>query len=142
MPIHDWTRVSAGTFHALHVTWLGELQGALNNGVLPAGFYALAEQVASNVGPDVLTLRMPGSSWLPPEPSPDANDEDDAGGLAVATAPPKIAIRNTIPEGVLLTTRRRHIVIRHASGDDAVALLEIVSPGNKGGRFVVDQFEH
>ena len=30
---------------------------SLNRGILPAGFYALEEQVAGGLGPDVLTLR-------------------------------------------------------------------------------------
>ncbi len=68
MPIHDWTRVSAGTFHALHVAWLGELQGTLNDGVLPDGFHAMAEQVAADVAPNVLTLRSPRHRPAAPRP--------------------------------------------------------------------------
>ncbi len=30
---------------------------SLNRGILPAGFYALEEQVAGGLGPDVLTLK-------------------------------------------------------------------------------------
>src|SRR5579872_4893945 len=26
MPVHDWTRVEAGIFHAFHVAWVPELQ--------------------------------------------------------------------------------------------------------------------
>ena len=47
MPIHDWSRVSAGTFHAFHVAWLGHIQEALNTGVLPPDYYAMAEQIAA-----------------------------------------------------------------------------------------------
>ncbi len=83
MPIHDWTRVTAGTFHALHVAWLGELQGTLNDGVLPEGFYALAEQVATDVAPDVLTLRSRGHY----RPSTGVAEPGRGGGVAVATAP-------------------------------------------------------
>jgi hypothetical protein len=46
MPLHDWTRVDAGIFHAFHVAWLPEIQGILNDGLLPEGYYALAEQHA------------------------------------------------------------------------------------------------
>ena len=56
MPVHDWTRVSAGTFHDFHQTWLVEMKRALNSGILPPGFYALAEQIAGGLGPDVLAL--------------------------------------------------------------------------------------
>ncbi|MCC7424157.1 MAG: hypothetical protein IT428_28150 [Planctomycetaceae bacterium] len=62
MPVHDWTRVSAGTFHAFHVAWLAELQKALNHGLLPSGYYALAEQVAGGIGLDVLTLESRGTA--------------------------------------------------------------------------------
>jgi hypothetical protein len=46
MPVHDWTQVEAGIFHAFHVAWIGEIQKRLNAGMLPKGYYALAEQHA------------------------------------------------------------------------------------------------
>ena len=51
MPIHDWTRVSAGTFHAFHLSWISEIQEALNSGLLPADYYAQAEQTGGPMGP-------------------------------------------------------------------------------------------
>jgi hypothetical protein len=57
MAIHDWTRVDDGTFHAFHTRWISEIMGALNEGLLPTGYYALAEQVATRMQTDVLTLR-------------------------------------------------------------------------------------
>jgi hypothetical protein len=42
MPLHDWTCVDAGIFHAFHVAWVPEIQGILNDGLLPEGYYALA----------------------------------------------------------------------------------------------------
>ena len=57
MAIHDWSRVDAGIFHHFHHGWIEELQRALNGGVLPADYYALAEQFAGGFGPDVLTLQ-------------------------------------------------------------------------------------
>ncbi|MBX9679801.1 MAG: hypothetical protein K2X38_13645 [Gemmataceae bacterium] len=56
MPIHDWTRVSAGTWHDFHVAWIAELRNVLNERVLPAGYYAQAEQMVGAMGPDVLAL--------------------------------------------------------------------------------------
>jgi len=35
MPMHDWTRVPNGVFHAFHNTWIGDLQKALNDNLLP-----------------------------------------------------------------------------------------------------------
>ena len=49
MPVHDWTRVSAGTFHDFHSAWIIHLKEALNNGLLPEGYYALSEQHAGRV---------------------------------------------------------------------------------------------
>ena len=44
MLVHDWTLVEAGIFHGFHVAWIPEISKALNNGVLPEGFYALPKQ--------------------------------------------------------------------------------------------------
>ena len=67
MPIHDWTRVDAGLFHHFHQEWTIAISHALNRGLLPTGFFALAEQVVGGPVPDVITLgqRRPAA-----EPSP------------------------------------------------------------------------
>ena len=57
MPIHDWTRVDAGLFHAFHQRWISALADALNTGVLPSDYYALAEQSVGGPVPDIRTLR-------------------------------------------------------------------------------------
>lgn len=135
MPIHDWTKVSAGIFHDFHTTWIAHLRSVLNAGLLPAGYYALAEQVASQVVPDVLTLQ---DSWADGTESDQAISQES--GTAVATVAPAVAIRDTISEAMLLAARRRQVVIRHTTGDRIVALMEIVSPGNKEKRRTVEQF--
>jgi hypothetical protein len=56
MPVHDWTRVEAGIFHDFHTVWIGTLRTALNDGLLPDGYYALAEQHAGRSIVDVLSL--------------------------------------------------------------------------------------
>jgi hypothetical protein len=50
MPVHDWTRVDAGLFHAFHQWWICSLCDALNLRGLPSDFYAIPEQ---NVDPAV-----------------------------------------------------------------------------------------
>jgi hypothetical protein len=129
MPIHDWTRVSAGTFHDLHLVWTGELRTALNDGILPPDYYAQAEQVTGPFAPDVLAL----------EHMPLADDEGDTdgdetgGGTATATlskAAPMVRITEEMEQRFYRNQRRR-IAIRHSSDDRVVALIEIVSPGNK-----------
>ena len=43
MPIHDWTRVDAGLFHAFRHRWLGGLCDALNAGLPPEDHFAVIE---------------------------------------------------------------------------------------------------
>jgi hypothetical protein len=134
MPIHDWTRVTAGTWHAFHLSWIAELQLALNEGLLPPDYYAQAEQIAGPLGPDVLTLQTPESTNGAP-----GRSSSNRGGVMVSTVPPpmRMAAEAEMDDYVL---KRRTIVIRHSSGDQIVALLEIVSPGNKGSRHEIRSF--
>lgn len=137
MPIHDWTRVDAGTWHAFHVSWISELQGALNDGILPEGFYAQAEQVIGPYGPDVLAMQSSA-----PKESPSTNGvngmnssahQSKTGGIALATSPPRtqIQMKARMPD---YTDKQRLIAIRHTRGDRVVSLIELVSPGNKSSR--------
>lgn len=133
MPAHDWTRVEAGIFHAFHVAWIPEIQRALNAGLLPEGYYALAEQHSGCAIADVLTLHtgptIDGTQPLTPE----------SAGIAVADAPPRVRrVRTIEPASFLL--RRRTLAIRHVSGHRLVALLEIVSPANKDRASHVEDF--
>src|SRR5437879_2953832 len=57
MPIHDWTRVDAGTFHFFHQRWISALCDSLNIGGLPDGFFAMAEQIIGGPAPDVVALQ-------------------------------------------------------------------------------------
>lgn len=139
MPIHDWTQVPAGIFHDFHLSWLDELKGTLNNGVLPSDHYALAEQIAGDFGPDVLTLQMLGS-----ERKNGTNGEPRAatspnGIRTVAIAPPKArTVAQTEMEEYAL--KKKTLVVRHSSGDRVVALIEVVSPGNKSSRHTLRTF--
>jgi hypothetical protein len=108
--------------------------------LLPDGYYVLAEQVANQIIPDVLTLQdLSGSDG-----GTSAHDEgpagDEDGGVAVALAPPRMAVKDTVSEAMFLAARRRRLVIRHTTGDRIVALIEIVSPGNKEKRSTIDSF--
>src|SRR4051794_11532087 len=131
MPIHDWTRVNAGIFHDFHHSWIEEIKRALNRGLLPPDHYALAEQIAGGLGPDVLTLQAAtGEAPALEQPS---------GGLALATAPPKVFHRDRA-ESDLYAARAKAVVIRHVSGHRIVAVVEIVSPGNKSSRHGLRHF--
>jgi hypothetical protein len=126
MPIHDWTRVGAGTFHDFHTSWAVEIKRALNVGSLPPGYYAQVEQVVGSFIPDVLTLRAAGPDDGPSPAEPE-------GGVAVAVSPPKVRFTAQL-EVDAYAERARAVVIRHASGNRIVALIEILSPGNKASR--------
>ncbi len=131
MPVHDWTRVTAGTFHDFHSSWITHLKETLNDRLLPDGYYALSEQHAGQIVPDVLTLstRPDTGTWPRPE-----------GAVAVAEAPPRVQMTMVADEDTTYRMARRTLAIRHRSGRRLVAMIEIVSPGNKDGRQHVDQF--
>jgi hypothetical protein len=132
MPVHDWTLVPAGIFHDFHVAWIPAMRKALNGGLLPEGFYALAEQHAGDAIADVLT---PHTSEPPPEPMP---PPPATGGILLAEAPPKVRRKKTIEQEKLV--RPRSLAIRHVSGHRLIALLEIVSPRNKDRPQSVEEF--
>jgi len=67
MPIHDWTRVSAGTLHDFHQGWTIEIRNRLNSGVLPDGYYAMADQRVSGPEPDIIALRLRGPGPRDPQ---------------------------------------------------------------------------
>jgi hypothetical protein len=99
----------------------------LNVGLLSSDYYALAEQVIGSMIPDVLTLTRSVTGPLEPPNVP------SGGGLAVANVPPKVrfhAEKNVDEYAGLAKT----VVIRHRSGHRIVAMIEIVSPGNKSGQ--------
>jgi hypothetical protein len=132
MPVHDWTRVGAGTVHDFHVAWITAIRNVLNENVLPPDYYAMAEQIAGPLGPDVLTLQaVEGNGGELPRPP--------TGPIALATTAPRVRFTATaeMDEYVL---KRRTLVIRHSSDDRIIALVEIVSPGNKASRHALRSF--
>jgi uncharacterized protein DUF4058 len=123
MPLHDWTRVEAGIFHAFHQQWIIAISNALNGGVLPPEYYALPEQYAGGFGPDVLTLEATTNGGA-------AAKSSEGPGTSLLVAAPKLA---PTAETDMEFYRRKQttLVVRHVSGDRVVAMVEIVSPGNK-----------
>jgi hypothetical protein len=132
MPVHDWSRVPAGIFHHLHHSWIEEIQRTLNAGLLPSDYYALAEQRTAGYGPDVLALQV------------DSGDEETLlsathreGGLMVAK--PQVAV--TSETDMEFYRRKQNVVaVHHVSDDRVVALVEVVSPGNKSSRAALRSF--
>jgi hypothetical protein len=128
VPIHDWTRVDAGIFHAFHHDWITELARALNRGLLPADYYALPEQHAAGFGPDVLTLQEENGNGA----TDSAFAEPPTTGGLLLTAPKLQPIAET--DLAFYRRKQNSIAVRHVSGDRLVAMIEIVSPGNKSAR--------
>jgi hypothetical protein len=130
MPIHDWTRVDHGTFHDFHQGWAPQVRSALNNGLLPPDYEAKVEQHTEDGIPDVLTLQLTtppggnGDGHPPGSPRP--------GLSAVATAPPPAEFTSEVAADPY-TRLRKTVAVR--DGDDrVVAIVELVSPGNKSSR--------
>jgi hypothetical protein len=130
MPVHDWTRVDAGIYHDFHNVWIAELRNAFNEGLLPEGYYALTEQHAGRLIPDLLTLHVS-------QPGPVKGSALPAGSVALADAPPRV--HKKLTASASLRARRRSLAIRHVSGHQLVALIEVVSPSNKDRRDHVDE---
>jgi hypothetical protein len=131
MPMHDWTKVNAGVFHDFHLSWIASIRNALNSGLLPAGYYAMAEQVADGPIPDVLALeefdrRTSGSS----------NEEL---GVALADSPPKVQY-TLDAERELYADKANRVAVYCSTGDRVVAYIEIVSSGNKHSESNVEKF--
>jgi hypothetical protein len=144
VPIHDWTIVDAGIFHHFHQRWISALTDVLNERLLPQEYYALAEQQSGGFESDILTLKASGA----PDPEGDAEypggaDAKDQGGgngqqrREVMVADPPISL--TATTDLDFYRRKQNVVaIRHISGDQLVAIVEIISKGNKSGRKAFD----
>ena len=131
MPVHDWTTVDDGVFHDFHHEWISDLKHALNHGILPASYYAMADQVAGPGIPDVLSLeRKEAVGRRRTVPS----------GTALAEATPKVRFHDRAKESRRPKRRSKRVAVRHVTGDRVVALIEIVSPGNKSSRDAIQSF--
>jgi hypothetical protein len=116
MPIHDWTKVPSGIFHDFHHSWIEEIHRHLNRGHLPEGFYALVERVS--------TCSAAGS-WPLQGAEADGTEQYD----------------DTRTELEIYAIKAKVVTIRHASEHHLVAMIEIVSPGNKSSKARIDSFD-
>src|SRR5262245_16274100 len=127
MPIHDWTRVRSNRFHDFHQSWMIAIRNALNAGRLPPGYFAMVEQNTGGPEPDIVTLE------LGPPKGPSA-----LGGVTVTAQPPKTRfVARTEAAGYARKASR--ITIRHPDGE-VVAMIEIISPGNKDSKHAIRTF--
>ena len=131
MPIHDWTRVPAGLFHHFLYSGLVDRDRA---GVEPRSSasggpsYFVVEQRSGPLESDVLTIESAGIARLAP---------DRTGATATAEPPVTRLVRRTTKEPY--ARRANRIVVRHHLGR-ILAVIEIVSPGNKDSRAALRDF--
>lgn len=137
MPVHDWTRVIAGTFHHFHHDWITSISRTLNSGLLPSEYYAMAEQIAGGLGPDVVALGNIASAPTSENETSDEIGTSSNGGVLTALPRTRFTVK---AEAEIYAQKRSRLVIRHRSGDDVVAVIEIMSPGNKSSRHALQSF--
>jgi len=123
MPIHDWSRVDAGIFHDFHQGWTIAIANALNGRVLPADYFSLTGKSDSGSIREMVTLQQRSGT---------KGGNGKNGGIAVADAPPRARFMSTTKVDPYVA-RANSIVIQHQLGR-VVAVVEIVSPGNKSGQ--------
>jgi hypothetical protein len=128
--MHDWSRVQAGVYHNFHVLWLSAITNRLNAGLLPQGMIAMAEQVIGGPEPDVVTLQQQ-----------DVVFAEDGGVVAIMTETlPKPKTEFVLPvETEHYAAKANRIVVRHSLGR-VIAVVELVSPGNKDSRHALRSF--
>jgi Protein of unknown function (DUF4058) len=129
MPIHDWSRIPAGLFHDFHQSWSIRIKDALNAGRLPHGVAALVEQRSGPRESDVLAVESRGK--------PPRSGFGSEGGVATMEPPVTRFVSRTTKE--IYATRANRIVIKHHLGR-TIAVIEIVSPGNKDSRAAMRDF--
>jgi hypothetical protein len=133
MPVHDWTKVEAGTYHAFHTAWITHLKEGMNNGLLPSAYYALSEQHLGRRSSDFLAPHV--SDF--PASSPASSRE---GAVLVDEVPPRVRRKLIAEPRAAYRGLRRTLTIRSVEGHRIVALVEILSPGNKDRAASIDEF--
>lgn len=125
MPVHDWTRVSAGTCHDFHNAWITHLKEALNAGLLPAPYYALSEQRSGDIRPDIGTLH---AERVEEDAGAYDGGEEDVGSrlIAVAETPPHVRLLQEADEEVACYLERRSGTL--AEGNRRVMVIPTRSP--------------
>lgn len=127
MPIHDWTKVPAGLFHHFHQDWSIEIARTLNRGRLPRGLAALVEQRAGPPESEVLAIETK-AGW---------GEAAHNGGVATVTPPATRFVRRSTEQ--IYAGRANRIVVKHHLGR-TIAVIEILSPGNKDSRAALRDF--
>lgn len=121
----NWSRIKPGIFHDFHQVWSVEIRNCLNRTILPGGYSALVEQRVDGPEPDVIAVESG-----PVEP---------AGNVGLLEAPRTRLIRRTPDLAEQYARKANRISVYHELGH-VVAVIEIVSPGNKSSRGALRSF--
>jgi len=143
MPIHDWSNVAHSVFHDFHCSWITYLKEQLNR-LLPTDYYAMAEQrMGSGIG-DVVTLTVGEDEEA--EYSANSNTSTmtataaRTAGIGIIETPPRVARHLILEDPPDVSERARRIVVRTKTDHRVIAIVEIVSPGNKDNRYRLQSF--
>lgn len=143
MPVHDWSKVTYGAFHDFHCSWITHLKEQLNR-LLPAEYYAMAEKhMITGIG-DVETLTVgedeePGYSTDSAVGTMTASSRTIA-GIGIDDSPPRVTRHLILDDSFELSERARRIIVRTQGDHRVIAIVEIVSPGNKDHRYRLQTF--
>jgi hypothetical protein len=130
MAIHDWKKAPSGFFHHFHQRWSVAICDGLNSGRLPSGYFALIERTTFGVAPDVVTLQAS---------TPPRSSRGRRAGIALAAAAPRTRFVSQSTDEQAYATRANRVAVRNPD-DEVVAVVEIVSPGNKSARHAIKSF--
>lgn len=128
MPMHDWSRIPPGLFHDFHQTWTIQIKLTLNAGILPKSISALIEQRSGPWKSAIFDIERLGE--------PRAEIGKHAGGTVLAPPVTRFVGRTSKQ---IYATRANRIVVKHRLGR-TIAVIEIVSPGNKDSRAALRDF--
>ena len=126
MPVHAWSHFDAGIFHDFRLSWCAEIGRFLNQCLPKFDCYALSEIPAQAL--DASGLDMLGA---------DRRLVGGKSGSALRLVPEPSKFRS--PEA-WYAAKANVIRIRHVSDHRVVAVIEIVSPGNKRSRSAMASF--
>ncbi len=138
MPVHDWTLVDAGIFHAFHHGWVCAASRVLNTGLLHSDYYALMERAADKPRPDFVLLERPEAGPICP-----LRDDAPARGararIRLSEEPPNVRFTATT-ELDAYARKCDRIAVRDSDDHQLVAVVEIVSPAVKACRRSLRRF--
>jgi hypothetical protein len=138
MPVHDWSLVPAAIFHHFHHEWNSTIAQSLNAGLLPSTYYALVEQIASALDPNIqsLAIGLPAPRAFADGRIAATVDEEECDVPDFVKVP---TIQDALADDFAFTKRNR-VVIRQIDGHRVGAMVDIVLHRDKSHQRALDCF--